>query len=603
MSKRNHHTSIKRRSFLGSALAAAGLTVSQSGLLFPAHAQTPARVGRNDTLVIESFPAGTSFKNYNNMNPYGVGNDIRNHVIYFLEPLFYWNQLTNETIPVLATDSSFSSDFKTVTVSLRKGAAWSDGKPFTADDVVYTFEMLRKNGEGKKDLINATLVADAVKQTIKVDDQTVRFELTRGDPRFVLRMLAVSFVSGVYPLPKHVYETVADPANFTFYDPAKGLPIGTGPYKVAASQPERIILDRRDDWWGAKPGVWGTQQGKFYTDLPAPKRLITIPRMEMQQSAQALLTGQVDWIVAASPAIIKTMISQSPKSITTFTGDKPPYGYTDYWTTALFFNHDDPRFQDVRVRRAMRYACNRQQIIDIVHQGAGEMLVSPLPAFAGMKPYIDDARPLAAKYEINKFDLAKSAALMAEAGYEKDSGGFWSKNGQRFKANIIGSTGLEQFGPILAEQLRRGGFEVNWANRPDYRAAMYSGNAELILWGHNGGTFDPYDSLDMFHSRYYKPVGQSTDKFSRWHNPEFDKLADSVGTYPPNDPAIRPLVKRAFEIWMDQAVVIPIGQWYNFIPLNTDRWTNWPTATNPYAPLTNSHWTAPLVVHGLKAKG
>ena len=107
----------------------------------------------------------------------------------------------------------------------------------------------------------------------------------------------------------------------------------------------------------------------------------------------------------------------------------------------------------------------------------------------------------------------------------------------------------------------------------------------------------------MRHSKFYRPVGESTPRFHRWKNAKFDELADKVGQLPANDPAIRPLIKEAFAIWMDDVVEVPIAQHYHRIPFSTANWVGWPSEANPFAPPTISAWTSPMVVHGLKRAG
>ena len=565
----------------------------------PVAAQAPAQMDRRDVLIVEAWPAGTTFKNFNNLNPFAVGNDLRNHIAFVQEPLFYWLNLTGEHVPYLATGYRFNNDYTSVTVTLRKGATWSDGKPFTADDVVFTFEMMRKNGEGKNDLFQARDVATALKQAVRVDENTVRFDLVHRDPRFVLRLLTVKFTTGIFPLPKHIWENVADPASFTNIDIAKGLPLGTGPYKVVAALPERIVLDRRDDWWGAKPGVWGDQGKAFYAKLPEVKRIITIPRGDVQQSAQMLASKQVDWIVEAPVPVMRQLLQRNP-FITTLTDRQSPYGNVDWWATALFFNHASPVTSDLNVRKAIMHAVNAKQIVDVFHEGAADLLYTPYPDFKILRPYIDALTPIAKQKGFQDFDLRKSAAFMEKAGYAKDAQGLWSKDGKRWTAQLHGSPALEAIGPLLSEQLRRAGFEVSWFSRPDYLQYVYTGKADLVLWGNAGSIFDPEDTMLLYHSKFYRPVGESSPRFHRWRNARFDELTDKVGQLPPNDPAIMPLVKEAFTIWMDDVVLVPIAQWYHRIPFSTANWTGWPSQANPYVPPTISAWTSPLVVHGLK---
>lgn len=559
-------------------------------------------VPREDVLVMETYPAGTIFNNYNNFNPYSVGNDIRTHIAFIYEPLFYWSALSNDLIPMLASGHQFNDDFTEVVVTLRPGAEWSDGIPFTADDVVYTFEMLRKNGKDQKDLLRAVEVASSVERTEKIDDHTVRFVLKGADPRFVMRLLAAKFTTGLYPIPKHVWEQQSDPASFQNLDPTRGWPVGTGAYRLAVNYPDRIIMDRRDDWWGVKDDVWGEQKGAFYTDLPEVKRLITIPQKDPQQSSQLVASGQSDWASNTPVPIIKQILATN-NSLTTFTDRKEPFGNIDWFPSSLFFNHDSEALQDINVRKAILHTVNTQQIIDIFFEGAAAPLYQPYPEYEALKPYISEIEPISRDrgYQVYDQDLADS--FMRKAGYEKDSAGFWAKDGERWMASMDGAANLEQIGAIIAEQLRRGGFQIDWASRPDFRQRVFSGRSDLQLWGHPGSAYDPHDTMLFYHSRLYKPVGQSSPNFHRWKNNRFDELADQVGRLPVNDPAIMPLVKEAFTLWADDVVEVPIAQAYHRIPMSTTYWQNWPTAENPYVPPTSLAYTSALVVHGLhKAK-
>lgn len=589
---------ISRRDF---GIQAIGMAAVAAGPMASADAQSTLQtVSRRDTLIMEAPPAGTSFRNYNNANPFAVGGDIRNHFVFIQEALFYWSNLTAEHIPYLATGYRFNDSNTEVLVSLRGGVKWSDGTRFTADDVVFTFEMLRKNGGGANTLFMAQDVAELVKVTERVDELTVRFVLQKPDPRFVLRILTVKFNNGIHPVPAHVFGKVEDPATFTNLDLASGVPVGTGPYRIVVAEPSRIVLDRRDDWWGVAPGVWGDKSAAFYAKLPAPRRIIAVPRNDMQQAAQRLAAKDLDWMAEASVPVMRQLLAQH-RHITTLTDRKAPYGNLDWWPTSLHFNHDAPLVQDRRVRLAIRYAVNVAQIIEIFHDGAADPLFTPLPDFKSLRPYIDDLAPVAKEREINVFDLTKSARLMNEAGYQKDRAGYWTKDGARWEATVYGPRALEGIGPIVAEQLRRAGFDVKWIMSADVNQIMYTGRMVIALWGHHGSVYDPEDSMLFYHSRYYRPVGEFTTRLNRWRNQRFDQLTDQVGALPPNDPRIRPLVKEAFTIWMDEVVEVPIAQWYHRVPFSTAYWQGWPSESDPHTPPTVAHWTTGLLVRGLRA--
>jgi len=589
-------TGLSRRSLA----TLAGAAVAAQALPRPAAAMVV--MDRKDTLIVEAWPPGPTYKNYANTNPFAVGNDPRNHIVFVYEALFFWNNLKGEHIPFLATGYTYADDFTSVVVKLRAGVTWGDGKPFSADDVVATFELLRINGETKKDLFLAADVTAVLARAEKLDDLTVRFVLKRRDPRFVLRNLTVKFNTGVFILPKHIIDTAGDMAAFTNLDIEKGLPVGTGPYKVVFAAPERVVLDRRDDWWGAKPGIWGNQQGVYFAKLPAPKRIITVPRGEQQQMAQQLSADQIDWMVEAPVPMMKKLLEQVP-AITTLTDRKAPWGYIDWWPTSVYFNFDSPLVQDKRVRQALGFSVNSKQIIDIFHEGAAEQSFTPFPDFRVLTNYVTDAAEVAKSKGIGAFDPRKVAPLMTEAGYKKDSDGLWAKDGKRLTLVLTVAAALDAMAPIIAEQMRRQGFDISYTKRPDYAQVAYSGKTDLILWGHGGGIFDPEDTMLLYHSKFYRPVGEITTRFNRFRNKRFDELTDAAGQLPVNDPGLRPIVKEALTIWADEAVEIPIAQWYHRIPFNTTLWTGWPTEANPYQSPTVSYWTTMMVVHGLKKAG
>jgi ABC-type transport system substrate-binding protein len=99
-------------------------------------------------------------------------------------------------------------------------------------------------------------MARDIKELVRVDDFTVRIVLNHRNPRWFFTFLTVRFTEGLFILPKHIY-AATDPndlAGFTAMKPGPAGPVGTGAFKITSMTPERIILDRRDDWWGLKTG-------------------------------------------------------------------------------------------------------------------------------------------------------------------------------------------------------------------------------------------------------------------------------------------------------------------------------------------------------------
>lgn len=570
------------------ALAAPGSARAQSAAAGP--------IARGDTLIATGQPSGgaPTFAQYNDFNPFHPGLDLRSSVALVLEPLFFYSVLPDTMIPWLAEGYEYNADYTAITVRLRPGVTWNDGTAFTVDDVIYTLDILRQNGRGKGDQLYASAMARDVKDLVRIDDHTLQIELTHPDPRWLFTYLTVRFTEGLFIVPKHVYAATdaAGLGGFTALnsDAPEG-PVGTGPFKITSMTPERIILDRRDNWWGATTG---------FRAPPQMKRVIFVPFTTPEQAAQLLTNQEVDTILEARVPVLKSLLARYPNRITTFSGDRPPYGNVDWWPTALLFNHDDPQFQDIRIRRAVSLYLNRKQAVDYAYQGAAEIAGVPFPHYPRLAPYFVDMAGTVKELRILDYDAKAADALMQQAGAAKDATGIWTLNGRQMGGDLFAPTSLNAIAPVIAEQLRRAGFKVSANSRPGYRNEVYYGHAAWWLWGHGASVNDPFQTLALYHKRVYRPVGENPFWPSRWRNDEYSAIVDRIEALPPDSPGVRPLVNQALTIWMKEQVAVPVSQFYHRIPFNTAYWTGWPNEENPYINPTFWHNTGNLLLLGLR---
>src|SRR5918998_1044338 len=178
-----------------------------------------------------------------NLNLYAPGvsrSDTGLHQLIY-EYFFYYNLQTGEFIPWLAESYEYSEGFDSLTVQLRDGVTWSDGEAFNADDVVFTYDLLRENPS----MIWASEANARVESVEKVDDLTVTFNLVDPNPRFHLNreaFPAVGIWGGITILPQHIWEG-EDPLTFKSSDP-----IGTGAYRLTDASQNAMTYERRDDW-------------------------------------------------------------------------------------------------------------------------------------------------------------------------------------------------------------------------------------------------------------------------------------------------------------------------------------------------------------------
>jgi peptide/nickel transport system substrate-binding protein len=584
---------ITRRSSLQVLLAAGALTGPGATWAQPSSA---GPVARGDTVIATGQPSGgaPTFAQYNDFNPFHPGLDLRSSVALVLEPLFFYSVLPDKMIPWLAESYEYNADYTAITVRLRAGVTWNDGTAFTVDDVIYTLDILRQNGQGKGDQLYASAMARDLKELVRIDDRTLRIELTHPDPRWFFTYLTVRFTEGLFIVPKHVYSATdaAGLGGFTAIDLSKpNGPVGTGPFKITNMTPERIILDRRDDWWGTATG--------FHAP-PQMKRVIFVPFTTHEQAAQLITNQEVDTILEARVPVLKGLLARYPNRITTFSGDKPPYGNVDWWPTSLIFNHEDPQFSDIRIRRAISLYINRKQAVDYAYQGAAEISGVPFPHYPRLAPYFTDMADTVKQLRIVDYDAKAADALMQEAGAAKDSSGVWTLNGKQMGGDLFAPISLNAIAPIIAEQLRRAGFKVAANSRPGYRNEVYYGHAAWWLWGHGASVNDPFQTLALYHKRVYRPIGENPFWPSRWRNDEYSAVVDKIEALAPDDEDVRPLVNQALTIWMREQVAVPVAQFYHRIPFNTTYWTGWPNEGNPYINPTFWHNTGNLLLLGLR---
>lgn len=584
---------ISRRALLAASTAMAMPAIG-------ARAQTSGgalrEVPRNRTYIVASTNDGPVLTNVTNANFYAAGVDLRNGMMYAFEPLFWYNLFRDELIPWMAESYKYDDGYTGLTITLRKGVTWSDGHPFTARDVAFTYNMLIENGHGAKNMRQATLFADRAKKAEVIDEQTVHVVFTRPDPRHLFAVVVSYFSYGPIWVPEHIWSKVEDKAGFSFFDIEKGWPVTTGAWKIVSTAPNQVICDRRDDWWGAKTG---------FRQLPAPERIITVPSISRDHIAQMAVANAIDISTDMQDVdLLKEMMRRNPK-LTTFSGDKPPYGNLDWWPISVFFNGTDPRWDDVRVRRAMGFALNVKQIVQVSSGGASDESYTPFPNFPPLLPVIRSLDDLVKKNRVGVYDLKESERLMKEAGYTRDAQKFWVKDGKRAGGDMHGLSIVNQIGPLVQQQFRRAGFDVTFYSQPDSTRIMAAGQCPLVLSGHSGSSiFDPLATLEAFHSKNYAPVGRPSFFFARMHNKQYDALVDPIYSLPPGDKAIPGLVHKAMEVWYSLVPEIPIQQYYHRLPLNRTYWTNWPSTENPYAPPAPNHvTTSAYIAHMVRPAG
>lgn len=245
-------------------------------------------------------------------------------------------------VPWLAESWNVSSDGKVWTIRLREGILWQDGKPLTAEDVKFTYEYFKKDPTARRGFSDMEYL-DHIEV---VDDYMFKMYLTEPFAAVVSTMLTNPIV------PKHIWEPIVNNENFTAskYEPKISEVIGTGPYKIAEYRPDEYIrFTANENYWKGAPSV---------------KNVVIRFVKEADTQVMMIKKGEIDVAIhlAINPAVEEDL-KAAGVNVHRYLR---PYFY--HWG----FNLQHFPFTEIKFRKAMAYAINLTEIIEIARLGAGE---------------------------------------------------------------------------------------------------------------------------------------------------------------------------------------------------------------------------------------
>ena len=595
---------LKRAAALGMVAAGAGAalggevgTVAATNAAFTPEliarraAAQVAEVPREDTLVAVRSSVKGKFNEYQLWNPFlpASNHQLGSHMTS--EPLAFYSAFLDKTTMWLAESYEYSDDYKTLTIKTRPNVTWSDGEPFSANDVAYTFNQLVEVGAAVKWGADVQQFLDSADVT---DENTLVCNFKVAAPRF-FDFVAYKFDIGVYIMPEHVFKD-QNFAEFTFFDIEKGWPVTTGPWRVVYSGEEQKILDRADDWWGVAAGV---------DKLPEAKRFIYLPDPGEQGLISGIIANNYDIDTGIQPAGFATVFSGNDK-VTTWTGHDSPFGYVDWWPHSFYVNNEVKPFDDPNVRWALSYYLDREQIIDIAWMGASKPSTLMVPDYPPLQPFIEAVADLIEEYPYLEYNPAKGDELLTAKGWTKNGDGMWTdETGEPISIEIISFFDFTSVGPVIVEQLKRAGIESTYSEPPNFFERFAAGDYVGGLFGHGGSySSDVYYTLRLYQSASEKIPGGHLVNFSRWHDDEYDKLVDELYSISPTEmDKVMDIWKKCMALWLPGYPDIQISQGMHRLPTNTTYWSNWADQENPYVNTAHWHLTWPMVVHALTKTG
>ena len=489
-------------------------------------------------------------RNFEPLNPVSVCRWPTRGAIY--ETLFLYNPIKIDWTPWLATDYNWQDNNKKLLLTIRSGVQWSDGQPFSAHDVAYTFNLTKEFPA-----LDTRNYWDYLESVVAVSDTEIEVNFKR------IYVPGFDAIAGTHIVPKHIWVKLEDP--LTFDNPN---PVGTGPFTE--------ILRFNSQIWelGKNPNYW--QAGKPYIE-----KLIFPTFSTNEQTTLALLSGNLDYAGAFIPAIDRIYVDKDPE-------------HHHYWfrntghSTFLHTNTKDPVLSNVSIRKAISYAINREQVVKVgmynyttpahVTSLAGSMAIWHSPEIMDKENWV-------------AFNPNKANMLLDSAGFKwKNEEERVNPDGSPLEFNIIVVSGWSDWvrsAQVITQNLKEVGIKTN-VRTYDFGAwiaRMQRGDFEMAIgWADKGST--PYNFFkSMMFSGYVKPIGEVADL--NWHRfgleeadvlfKEFEQTSD--------EERIKNIISKLQHLFIENAPGIPLFAELSWAEYNSKYFTGFPNEQNPYGPL------------------
>lgn len=501
-------------------------------------------------LQISVEKQATFIRNFNPLLPAGA-RDFTVGAIY--EPLFIFNRLKSEFVPWLSTSYAWEgADYRTLHMEIRQGVTWSDGKPFRASDVAFTFQLLKKFPAFDTNAIWVFL--DDVKVTA---------------PNRVTFTMKKTYVPGLASLagqpivPEHIWASIENPVTF-----ANPNPVGTGPFtEVKLFRDQVFELAKNPNYWQpGKPMIEGLRFPAYASN---------------DQANLALIKGEVDLAGNFVPAVERIYAAKDKE-------------HNHYWSPLvgsmifLYLNTQKPPFDQVDVRKAISMAINRPMIIEVAmfHYSTIGHATGLTDAF---KSWRVDPTPEQGAWLT--YDPGAAKAAFAKAGWTTDAEGVL-KNAQGEKLTmeltvVNGWSDWVRAAQIIATNLKAVGIDAKVKSQ-DFGAwfeSLQKGTFQAgISWSGEGVT--PYAFYRQLMSEDTK-LPLDTPAPANWHRYSHPQATALLKDFEKTaDPALQQeIIAQVQALFMQEAPALPLFPSPAWGEFNTRHFEGFPSADNPYAML------------------
>ena len=462
---------------------------------------------------------------------------------FIYEPLVQINTVNiGKDIPWLAKSWEWSNGNKTLTLKLQSGVKWTDGKAFSADDVVFTYNLIKK--------YPALNLLGVQFDTISAPDaNTVVMNFADPSETLFTNIVSVPIVS------QHIWSKVSNPTTYTDKNP-----VGTGAFELSTFSPQSFVLKKNPHYWNGEPKIAGIR---------------FVAYKDNQSQTEALVQGQADW---GGTYIANSKATYTSRAKT-----------NNYWAPiagvdGLIPNLTRWPLSDLAVRQAISLGVDRKQI-GAASDSPPATSVTGLP----MPSYESQISPALKGVNYTQ-DVAAAKSKLEGDGFTMGSDGYYQKGGKRLETSIsfpAAYTDIAGRVQVMVSQFKDFGMklDVDTTSVNDINKITANGNFDSTQgYPVNSAprAFSFYN--DTINPNLYYPIGKATPTYQnieRFQNPEAAALFKQ---YPAatTDADRQKILNQLEQIFADNLPWIPMFYWGSYGDWSTAKVTGFPTPSNPY---------------------
>lgn len=552
----------RRERWLGAVMAGAGLSLTLVCL-----PSAGASMGAVTTSTAKAITAGGTFyaaqawgtlpDNFNPYAPSGTNAPGTKSCLY--QSLYYFNAATGAETPLLGTNYTWTDNNLRLTVTTRNGVTWSDGTPFTAADVAFTFNYLKAN---KSIDVNGVWTSP-LKSVVATGANTVVFTFSKPDTPEGVAILFGTDGNPTVILPKHIWATIKNPAKYT-----NTSPVATGPFTLKSFSTSSVVYVKNPSYW---------EVGRPYIDS------VVFSSVDSDTTAElGLENGSIDMSYDYITDASATFLSKNKANDLFWPVSNMNYLYMN--TKAV------GPFSDVNFRKAVAYALNTSFLANRAYFGALPGAVGGAEA-AVTPPQVSQWFSSSLSSLEWTYSVTKAKAILKAAGYK------WSSSGQLESPAgvvypsynvLIGGPGwtdyISQADNVSAE-LKAIGISSTVLQEPysTYANDLDLGNFTFaISWGNGNSSTPYYQYFYMFSPSESAPIGKVAN--TNWERFTSPIITNALSSYASSSSAS---VQKADMVAIEKEVltnvpVVALSGRANWLVYQTRTFTGFPSASDPY---------------------